>query len=64
LLVAEAREGREMELDEYARQQNLQLYRKLLGELSADDSKRLMLSKMLAEEKMKEAAKAKIHSKY
>jgi len=52
-----------MELDEYVRQQNLQLYRKLLGELSADDSRRIMLSKLLAEEKTKEAEKARIHSR-
>jgi hypothetical protein len=52
-----------MKLDEYLRQQNLELYRKLLVELPPDDSRRIMLSKLLAEEKVKEAAKAKIDSR-
>ena len=49
-----------MELDEFVRQQNLALYRKLLAESPADDPRRIMLQKLFADEKAKEAAGAEI----
>jgi hypothetical protein len=42
-----------IEPDAYVHQQNLELYRKLLVELPADDSRRVLLTKLLAAEKAK-----------
>jgi hypothetical protein len=48
-----------MELEEFVHQQNLELYRKLL-ESPADDSRRMTLMKLLAEEEARGAARGKI----
>jgi hypothetical protein len=45
-----------MQLEEFVRQQNLELYRKLLAESPADDSGRMML----ANEKAEQAARARM----
>ena len=37
-----------MEIDEYVRQQNLELYRKLLAESPANDLRRILLMQLLA----------------
>ena len=50
-----------MEIDEYVRQQNLELYRKLLAESAADDPRRILLVQLITEEKAKDAAGAKLH---
>jgi cytochrome c-type biogenesis protein CcmH/NrfG len=49
----------EMELDDFVCQQNLELYRKLLAESAADDPRRTMLQKLIAEEKARQTAGAK-----
>jgi hypothetical protein len=49
-----------MKLDAYVHQQNLELYRKLLAETPADDSRRMMLMQLLAEEKARETVEAKM----
>ena len=49
-----------MELEEFVHQQNLELYRRLLAELPADDPSRMTLLKRLAEEKAREVARCKI----
>ena len=51
-----------MDLDDYAGQQNQELYRKLLAELPGRDTRRTLLVKLLGEEKAKEAARARIRS--
>ena len=52
--------SRNMELDEFVHQQNLALYRRLLAESPTDDSKRMMLAKLLAEEEAKLTTRGKI----
>ena len=49
-----------MEIDEYVRQQNLELYRKLLAESPAGDPRRILLMQLLTEEKAKEAVGANV----
>ena len=46
-----------MDLDEYVRRQNLELYRKLLADCPADDPRREVLFKLLADEKAGAAVK-------
>ena len=46
--------GKNMELEEFVRQQNVKLYRKLLEELPTDSPRRETLAKLLAAEKAKE----------
>jgi len=52
-----------MDMDEYVRLQNIELYRKLLAESPAGEARKAVLSKLLAEEKAKEAVKAQDLSK-
>ena len=49
-----------MELEEFIRQQNLELHRKLPAVLPADDSRRMMLMKILAQEEATETAKGRV----
>jgi phage terminase Nu1 subunit (DNA packaging protein) len=49
--------GGKMDVDEYVRRQNLELYRKLLAECPADDPRKEVLVRLLADEKAGAAVK-------
>jgi hypothetical protein len=46
-------------LEDYVRQQNIELYRKLLAEQPAVGQRRIVLEKLLSEENAKQAASSK-----
>jgi hypothetical protein len=47
------------DVEDYVRQQNIGLYRRLLTELPADDPRRIVLVKPLSEERTKETVGTK-----